>query len=150
MIKNNKIKTINKIINIITLNGKKIKSEQIILKSIKELQKHFSKKTQTIVQLSLILSSPIFKLYEIKQKKRKKKPNKIIPTFIVKQNSRISFAIKLIIYEAKKNKALNIHKGLKEKILETNKYEKSLINTKKNFQKKILINKHLFKYYKWN
>jgi ribosomal protein S7 len=147
MIKN-KNKIINKILNHITKNGKKIKSEQILLKSIKELQKPFKKQIKKIIQLTLISSSPIFKVLITTFKKRKKKKDKISSTFILNQRTRISFAIKSIINETKKHSTQYFYKTLKKKIIEINQLEGPIISTKNETQKKVVINKHLFKYYK--
>ena len=144
----NKTKIIKKILNHITKNGKKIKSEKIMLQSIKELQKPFKKQSKKIIQLSLILANPIFKLFIITQKKRKNKKDKITPTFITRPDARISFAIKAIIQETRKSKHSCFYKALKQKIIETNNLKGTIIDVKNETQKKVLINKRLFKYYK--
>lgn len=147
MIKN-EIKIIKKILNHVTKNGKKIKSEKIMLQSIKELQKPFKKQSKKVIQLALILSNPIFKLFIITQKKRKKKKDKVIPAFITKFSTRMSLAIKSIVKETRSSKIPYFYKALKEKIIETNNLESTVINIKNENHKKILLNKRLFKYYK--
>ena len=143
-----KTKIITKLLNHLTKNGKKVKSEKIILQSIKELQKPFKKQNKKVIQLSLILSSSIFKLLVTTQKKRKKIKNKISSSFIIRQNARISFAIKSIIKETKKSKTQYFYQALKKKIMETSNLEGPVITQKSETQKKVLLNKHLFKYYK--
>ena len=147
---NKNIKIENKIINHIQINGKKNKSEKILLKSIKELQKSSLKQTKKIVQSTLILSSPIFKFnIRINQKNKKKKNFKIIPDFIVKKSKRVSFAIKSLL--SKKKEKQNYFKTLKQEIVITFKNKSNTIESKKKNQNQIkTINKNLIKYYKWN
>ena len=79
----------NKLVNHITLSGKKETSEKNLLKSFKELQKNSFKKLNNIIQLALIYTMPLFKLHVIKNKKRKKskkKKNREIPGFIKSKN----------------------------------------------------------------
>ena len=64
-------KIIDKMLNHITKHGKKIKSEKIVLQSVKALQKPFKKQSKKIFQLSLLLTTPIFNIF-IKKKKEKK------------------------------------------------------------------------------
>jgi len=63
----------NKLINNITLDGKKKTSEKILLKSLKELQKSSKKQSKELVKLALVQSTPVFKLHRISNKKLKKK-----------------------------------------------------------------------------
>lgn len=148
--KKNNLKIKNKIINHITIKGKKIKSEKILLKSIKNLQKHLKKNTKKIIQISLILSNPIFKLYKTTKKKNKNKKDKIISMFINKPNARTSLAIKTILNNAKENNKLFFYNKLSDVIIEIYKHKENSLHIKKETQKKILINKHLFKYYRLN
>ena len=71
-----KIEITRKLVNHLVINGKKPKSEKIVLKSIKALQKTSKKSSQKLFQLALIYNTPIFKLNTITQKKRKKKKTK--------------------------------------------------------------------------
>ena len=142
------IKISGKILNHLTKSGKKIKSEKILRQTIKELQKPFKKQSKKIIQLSLILTSSAFKLFVITQKKRKKKQDKIIPSFITKPYIRKSLAIKSIVQETRNNKNFYFSQTLKENIIETSNSKGNVINIKNRDQKKVLLNKHLFKYYK--
>ena len=91
--KRTKIKT--KFISHLMKSGERKTSEKILLKSFKKLQKHSSKKSEKILKLALIYSTPIFKLHKITNKKLKKRTKKLreIPAFISNQKSRISFAL---------------------------------------------------------
>jgi len=141
--------TKNKIINHITKKGKKTKSEKILNKSLKELQKNSKKQTKKLIQLSIILSSVMFKIRTIKNKKNRKKKTIIRPTFIPKQNKKFSFAIKLIINTAKKNSYNCLHNKLKEEFFSTTQLKSNITKTKKELEKQALNKKHLFKYYRW-
>ena len=52
----------NKLINHLTLNGKKKTSEIILLKSLKFLQKNSNKKSKKLIQLAITTTYPTFKL----------------------------------------------------------------------------------------
>lgn len=139
--------TKNKITNHLTQQGKKTKSEKILNKSIKELQKNSKKQTKKLIQLSLILSSVIFNIRTIKNKKNRKKKVRIKPTFIANQNKRFSFAIKLIVLTARENYTNCFHNQLKNEFFSTAQFKSYL--TKKDLEKQALKKKHLFKYYRW-
>lgn len=139
----------NKIINHLTQKGKKTKSEKILNKSIKELQKNSKKQTKRLIQLSLVLSSVIFKIRTIKNKKNRKQKIRIRPTFIANQNKRFSFAIKLIVLTAKENSTSCFYNKLKDEFFSTARFKNNLIKTKKDLEKQALKKKHLFKYYRW-
>lgn len=140
----------NKIINHLTQKGKKTKSEKILNKSTKELQKNSKKQTKKLIQLSIVLSSIMFKTRIIKNKKNRKKKNKIIPTFIYDKNKRFSFAIKLIIQATKENYNNCFHKKLKDEFFSTVILKNKITKTKKDLEKQtIKKKKYVFKYYRW-
>jgi small subunit ribosomal protein S7 len=147
----NTIEIKNKLINHLTIHGKKNESEKILLKSVKELQKISLKSSKKLIQLALVSTTPIFKLNIITQKKRKKKKqkSKIIPAFIYSQSSRISFAIKFIVATARKKKNQTLLAKIPEEILLSAQRKSSAIDTKKDIQKQAFLNRHLFKYYRW-
>ena len=148
MIKTDKnIEIKNKLINHLIVNGEKNKSEKIVWKSIKTLQRVSKKSSKKLLQLALISSTPVFKINIITQKKRKKKKqkSKIIPAFIPTKTSRISFAIKFIVATVKNKKST-----LSEEILFSSKGKGTAIETKKETQKQVFLNRHLFKYYRWH
>lgn len=71
--KQNEINIKNKIINNLTVNGKKDTSKKIVLKSLKQLQKNSLKQAKKLVNLSFILTTPIFKVHKIIKKRKKKR-----------------------------------------------------------------------------
>ena len=141
----------NKFINHLIIDGKKNKSEKILSKTIKALQIISKKSSKKLVQLALVSSTPIFKLNTITQKKRKKKKQKprVIPAFISSKISRISFAIRFIIIIAQK-KNQSLLKNLSTEILISSQNQSNAIERKKETQKQALLNRHLFKYYRWH
>ena len=141
--------TKDKITNHLTQQGKKTKSEKILNKSIKELQKNSKKQTNILIELSLILSSVVFKIRTIKNKKNRKKKVRIRPTFIANQNKRFSFAIKLIVLTARENHKNCFHNKLKDEFFSAAQFKSHLTKTKKDLEKQALKEKHLFKYYRW-
>lgn len=141
-----------KLINHITISGKKETGEKNLLKSVKEMQKSSTKKSNGILQLALIYSTPIFKLHKIKNKNRKKnKSNKFreIPGFIKNKDARTSLAIKLILSNTKE-KRNSFYKNFNKEILSNAQNKGSSIEIKNELQKSVLTKKHFFRYYRWS
>jgi hypothetical protein len=98
--------------------------------------------------LSIIKSSPIFKLNVVKYKKRKKKKIKETPAFIKNINRRTSLAIKFIIHTIRQKK-LKKQNDISNEILNILRNDSETINKKNTLQKQILKHKHYFSFYKW-
>ena len=141
----------NKLLNILTVSGKKEIGEKILVKSIKKIQKTSIKSSKKIYQLALIYSTPIFKLHKIKNKKRKKKALKFkeIPGFIHNKKARTALAIKYILSNTSKQNSINFYSKLNMEILDCAKNKSHTIDTKNNLQKDILSKKRYFLYYRW-
>lgn len=139
-----------KLLNHLTKNGEKKTSEKILFKSFKKLQKDSSKPTKDVLKTALVLSTPVFKVHVIENKKQRKKNRKIkkIPYFIVNNSSRISLAIKFIM-KSINNKFKPLYSKLQNEILLTSQQKGDSINFKKELQKQVLINKKYFNFYKW-
>jgi ribosomal protein S7 len=140
-----------KLLNHITQSGKKNTSEKIIMKSFKKLQKNSIRPIKDVFRNALILSTPIFKVHIIENKKQRKKNRKIkkIPYFIVNNLSRISLAIKFIMKSIEK-KSKSTYTKLENEILTINQHKSGgAINLKKDLQKQVAINKKYFNFYKW-
>ena len=58
------------LINCFTKKGNKYKSELLLLKTFKLLQKKQKKQTKNVIKLSIINSSPFFSLKTIKKQKK--------------------------------------------------------------------------------
>lgn len=148
---NKKIEIKNKLTNHIMINGEKKTSEKILLKSFKELQKKNKKQSKNLFQLAIIYSTPVFKLHKISNKKLKKKKGKIkeIPAFIASTSSRTSLSIKFILESLKKRKTDNFYLNLKQEVVLASQSKSAAVELKNNLQKQILVNKRLFKFYRW-
>ena len=139
-----------KLINHLTKNGEKKTSEKILFKSFKKLQKDSNKPIKDILKTALVLSTPIFKVHVIENKKQRKKNRKIkkIPYFIVNNSSRISLAIKFIM-KSIHNKPKPLYSKLQNEILLTSQQKGDSINFKRDLQKQVITNKKYFNFYKW-
>ena len=147
----NKIEIQNKLINHITLNGKKKTSEKTLLKSLKALQKNSIKQSNHTIKLAIINSTPIFKTHNISNKKQKKRNKKTreIPSFIKTQNSRTSLSLKLILKGLKNKKPKYFYLKLKEEIVLAAELKSNSMLFKNELQQKSLLNKRFFRYYRW-
>ena len=141
-----------KLINYSQLNGKKRLSENLLLKTLKDLQKVSKKNYKKFLKLCLIYITSIFKLNTLLNTKNKKK-KKIIEknSFIVikKKKTRTSTAVKFISKIAKNGKANFYNKKLCNEILSVLKNESSIIKIKNDWQEKVVLKKHIFSYYRW-
>ena len=144
-----KITLKDKILNHLTQKGKKTKSEKIFSQTLKKLQKTTKKETAKIIQSSLILSSKIFKTHTIKNKKNRKKKITMKSVFILDNNKRFSFAIKLIILFSRKNCKNYLYSELGDEILNITKNTGNILVTQKESHRQALKKKQLFRYYKW-
>jgi ribosomal protein S7 len=139
-----------KIINHFMKNGKKTISEKILLNSLKELQKISLKQSEELIKNAVINSLPVFKINKIENKKQKKKKNKIkeIPFFIVNNKSRISLSVKLIIESLKKQSYF--FKDFNKEILLNNQQKGNSVQLNTELQKKVILNKRYFRFYRWH
>jgi small subunit ribosomal protein S7 len=149
MKKNKNIK--DKLINHLMKHGKKNTAEKLLLESMKTILKNSNKRADEVTQLALLSATPIFKLHQIKDKKRKKKNRKIkeIPAFISSQEKRMSAAAKLIVLGARKKKNKNFGAKLAEEICLNAEQKGFATEIKNDTQKKVLKNKNYFFYYRW-
>ena len=140
----------NKIINILMKNGKKRTGEKILLKSAKLLQKSTSKSFQNLVQLVIINTTPVFKLNEQAVKKGKRKAQKVIPSFIVKNSLRIMTALKFLKDSVAKDKTnVGFHKSLVKEILTASSLKGQSIEQKNKLQIQALLNKRHLSKFRW-
>ena len=141
-----------KLVNHLVLDGKKCKSEKIVLQSLKALQKKSKKPSTKLLQLALINSTPLFKISTSTQKKRKKKQQKtrVKPAFISNKEARTSSAINLIIKAASRKKSQPFFQKFLSEILASSQNESNAIELKKDRQKQALLNRYFFKYYRWH
>lgn len=141
----------NKLINTLMKNGNKKTSEKILLKSLKILQKSSIKRHINLIQLSVINSTPIFKVNTQTIKKGKRKSKKEIPTFVKTSLLRLTLALKCL-KTASSVKNFNFSyfaKNLVQEILKTSESKSYSIDKKNELQKQILNNKKYFFKFRW-
>ena len=118
-----------KILTNLTNNGNKYNSEKIFKNSLKLLQKKLKKNSKDIFKKSILNSSPIV---QVKQIKRRRKQIKEFP-FIVKKSSRTSVGLKSMINIVKlKKKKKFFHKELIDELLLTAQQKSLTSKVKKN------------------
>ena len=138
----------NKITNHLILNGKKEISEIILLKTCKELQKTVIKPSKQLIHLAVIFSMPVFRVYQV-TKKAKKKKIKQIPIIISDKKARVSLSIKFILTHLKNKNLKYFYVKFYQEIILNAKMESSSVQIKKKIQNEALLKKHFFHYYRW-
>jgi len=131
----------NKLLNKLLKNGVKTHPEKILKLCIKQLQRKSKKKHLEILKKSLINSSPVI---AIKQIKRRKKNVKEFP-YILKKKLRLFFGLKFILRSLKLNKVNSFSRNFSDEILLTSLNKSNTIKLKKDlyeqsFQKKKYAN----------
>ena len=142
----------SKILNHLTFDGHKRTSEKLLKKCLKVLQKSNLKSHNNLIELALMNITPVFKVTEKRKKKEKKKNRKIryIPSFIINDELRISYAIKTLLKKCKKTKTNNNSSYILSKEFIINAQSHSdLIKLKNENQKLAIINKKYLNNYKW-
>jgi|TARA_B110000967_G_C18901297_1_gene575449 ribosomal protein S7 len=121
--------------NRIMVNGNKRTSEKVLFKTLKSIQKSQAKKNfETILKTSLINSSPL--LY-VKQIKRKRKRTVEFP-FLLNSKLKMSYAIKFLVLNSKKKKAESFYKSFNSELLNSSK------KTSLSFKQKLDLHKDGF------
>ena len=142
-----------KLINHVTKNGKKHKSEKTIIKSFKIAQKSQKKNHGKITKLSILNTIPIFKVIKLTNKKRKKKSTKEIPTLVSNYTSRVSLGLKYLIKTTAntktQNKQTTFFKKFKNELLLGTISENNANTMKNNIQTTALQEKKYFRFYRW-
>lgn len=144
-----KKKVSEKILNHFLLDGKKKVSEKILLQSFKELQKFSKKQSRKLIQLAIIRSMPVFRITKLLRKRRKKKFTKEVPKIIWVERVKTSLAIKFILNGLKNRKLNRFYTKFYTEIFSTAKNEGSVVQTKNEIQKKVLIKKHFIFNHNW-
>ena len=149
----NSIKLKRKILNYFLINGKKQNCENTILKTMKCIQKSNNQSFTKIIQLSILNTTPIFRIIKLKRKKKKKKKGvnsvKEIPSFLSNKTFRTSKALKLLITAIPMKVNTQFSDQLKTEIVSNSQYNGSSKDLKNELQKQALQNKKFFKRYRW-
>ena len=144
-----------RIINQILVNGKKITSEKIWVKSIKFFDKSFVKDQKKLINRAIINVTLLLKIKELTQKK-KKLQSKEFP-YIVNDKNRVLLALKFFLNKTRNKNEIKTYKKLVTDLLavanksgvSTNKrknlYEYAYLK-KKVFLLQMVLNKNKMKY----
>jgi len=145
-----------KIINYLLQNGNKPTCEKTLSQSLKLIQKSQKKSHFEIVKLAILNATPVFRVIELKNKRKKRKKkgigkqSKEIPAFLSHYVFRTSQAIKLISDGAvKRSRSKGLVKQLHQEIQTTSQNSGEVIKFKTETQKLALKKKFYFKYYRW-
>jgi len=139
-----------KIINSLMISGKKETGEKILSKLVKFLQRSTNKNIINLIQLSIINSTPIFKLNEQIIKKGKRKATKVTPSFISKNSLRTMLSLKLMRKIASKNKSSNsFYTKLGKEIVASAQLKSASVERKNELQKQVLLNKRYISKFRW-
>lgn len=135
----------NNIFNQTTLNGNKFKSEKLIYKSLKKIQKVNKKKDfKKLIKCSLVNSAPIFYIKSIKRKRRKSTE---FP-FMLPKNIRIGYSLKFILHYSNKLKNYPFYKRLNTELLSSCTKSSKSFNKTKDLYKETFLKKK-FSNYRW-
>lgn len=137
----------NKIFNHLTKNGEKEISENILIKTTKNLQKNSKKNSKNIILTSIFFNAPTFKIFSYTRKKRKKKTVREVPVFLLDKNQQFSFGIKNFLEELKKKKFVS--ENLKTEFLLGAKNINDALKIKNKIYDTAISKKNLMRYYKW-
>lgn len=140
-----------KLTNHITKSGHKHKSEKVINKSFKAIQKSQKKNHGKITKLSVINTIPTFKIIKLTDKKRRKKSLREIPTLVSSYKSRVSLGLKYLIKTTTgtQTKHFTFFEKFKNELLSGTFSDNNAILSKNSFQVKALDEKKYFRFYRW-
>ena len=123
------------LVNRVMLKGKKWKSEIILIKNFKLIQKKKKKKLENIIKLSIINSSPYFSIKKLQRKKK----NPIEFPFLLSKENRVMFGLKNLT----KN---SCHRKLSLEISDSSNREGLTVSNKKNLHKESFLKKKVANY----
>nr|YP_010516698.1 ribosomal protein S7 [Haslea provincialis]UXN44241.1 ribosomal protein S7 [Haslea provincialis] len=144
-----------KIINHFMIKGNKATCENILVKSLKRIQKLYIKPHSEITKIAILNATPIFRVIELQEKRKKKKKKgtkraKEVPAFLSHYNFRTSWAFKLLLDSVKKrSKNTNFFDELHQEIISTSQNSGESVRVKTEIQKTALKKKFYLKYYRW-
>jgi small subunit ribosomal protein S7 len=133
------------IFNQLMLNGNKQTSEKLLLKSLKKLQKEdIKKKSDELIKMGLIKSSPSLFLKQIKRKRKRT----IEFPFLLTTNARISYGIKFIVNSCKMKTSKAFWENLNVELVNSSKNISQSTNKKNDVHKEAFL-KRKFANYRW-
>nr|QUS63600.1 ribosomal protein S7 [Haslea silbo] len=155
MYNNSERKLKYKIINHFMIKGNKTTCENILVKSLKRIQKLHIKPHSEITKIAILNVTPVFRVIELQEKRKKKrkkgvKRSKEVPAFLSHYNFRTSWAFKFLLDSVRKrSKSHKFFDELQQEIVSTSQNNGKSIQVKTETQKLALKKKLYFKYYRW-
>jgi ribosomal protein S7 len=143
---------INKLVNLITQNGEKQKSERVVLQSFKKLQKNSIKQSYELLQTAIKNLVPVYRFQIHTNKKQRKKSRQITKKvcLVLNPSYRLTLAIKYIMRAIKQHKSSKVDDLLPKEILLTCQSNSISLNKKIEDQKQVIPNrKSIKRYYRW-
>jgi len=135
-----------KIINQLLLDGKSSISERIWLKSIKLFDKSFAKDHKKTVNRALVNVTPLLKVKQLKQKKKRSQIKEF--PFVTNNKNRISLALKFFLNRTKNKKEIKTYKMLMTELLAVANNSGKYTNKKRDLYEYAYLKKKYF-YYRW-
>lgn len=140
----------NKLINVIMKGGNKRTCEGIFKKSLKELQKSTLKNHIELLKLSIVNTTPVFKLNQQVSKKSKTKLKRSTMVFIRNNLLRTASSLKYITEaSAKKTNSSYFYQNFSQEILNASLSKGDSIERKVTLQKQAFLNKRYLTKFRW-
>lgn len=143
---------INKLVNLMILNGEKQKSEGIVLQSFKKLQKNSIKQSYELLKTTIKHLVPIYRFQSHTNKKVRKKPRQIKKKacLVLSPSYRLTLAVKYIMGSIKHQKHSKMCDLISKEIILTCQCDSKSFNKRLNDQKQVLPNrKSIRQFYRW-
>jgi ribosomal protein S7 len=146
---------ITKLNNLMTISGRKHKSEGVVLQSFKKLQKKSIKQAYVLLQTTIKHLTPVFRLQSLTSKKKRKKSGQIKKktSFILNPLYRLTLAIKYVQEAVKSQKIAKASEALTKEIILTCELNSTIFQKKQEYQKQVLLykkfNKKIRRNYRW-
>ena len=128
------------------LDGKSTVSEKIWLKSLKLFYKSFAKSHKKAINRALINVTPLLKVKQLKQKKKRAQLKEF--PYIVNNKSRITLALKFFLTKTRNKKETKMYEKLVTELITVANRSGVSVNKKKSLYEYAFLKKKYF-YYRW-
>ena len=129
--------------NLTMVNGNKFKSERLIHKGFKKVQRIEKKKEfKRLLNNSILSCSPVFYLKKVRRKRKKT----IEFPFMLSKHLRVNYSLKFIICHCKNLKGLNFNNKFCYEIVHSCKKSSSSFKKVETINKEVFIKKKLSSY----
>jgi ribosomal protein S7 len=143
---------ITKLSKLLIIGGGKQRSEGIVIKCFKKLQRKSIKQPYELLQTTVKHLTPVFRLQTLTSKKRRKPTDKLKKktSFVLNPSYRLTLAIKCVIDVIKNRKSVKTCDKLIDEIMSTCDLSSQTIQKTLNDQKQVLLYKKSTKIIKKN